>query len=145
MKKFIALFVLMILTACNPFASNDIQIKDAFSYEVPENFPAGAVFMVIDNNTEVDDRMVDFKTDVAGRVELHTMSNTNNIMSMRRVNDYIIPAGQTHELKPGGDHVMLFKMKQALVAGDKYMGIAVFENAGEVPVTIDIKPRNKGK
>lgn len=144
MKKFIILFTVVILTACNPFASKDIEIKDAYGFAIPESFPASAIFMVVKNNTEIDDKMIAFKTDVADKVELHTMSNSNNVMRMRRVNDYTIPAGQTHELKPGGDHVMLFKMNQALVAGEKYTGIAVFENAGEIPVTVTVRPRNQG-
>ena len=125
--------------------SQDIEIKDAYGFEIPESFPASAIFMVIENNTENDDRMIGFKTDVADKVELHTMSNENNIMRMRRVNDYVVAAGGVHELKPGGDHVMLFKMRQGLVAGEKYDGIAVFENAGEIPVTVSIRPRDTDK
>lgn len=145
MKKFIPLFLFVVLAACNPFAAKEMKITDAYSVETPKTFPAAAVFMTIENNTDIDDRMVGFKTDRAARVELHTMDMANDVMRMRRVDDYTIATGESHTLKPGGDHVMLFGMNQGLVEGEAYDGVAVFEKAGEIPVTVTVRPRENKK
>ena len=138
--KLLAFLSLFTLVACNLF-SNEMVIKHAHMMETPKTFPAAAIFMTIKNNTDTDDRMIDFKTDRAGRVELHTMILENDIMRMRRVEGYDIPAGSYHTLKPMADHIMLFDMESDFVAGETFQGIVIFEKAGDVPVTIYIKPR----
>lgn len=111
--------------------------------ETPATFPAGAIYMVIDNHTDTDDRMVDFKTERAGRTELHTMAMDNNVMRMRRVEGYTIPADEMHSLQPMGDHVMVFDMVSDFSAGESFEATAVFEQAGEIPVTVQIRTREK--
>lgn len=109
--------------------------------ETPKTFPAAAIFMTLENHMNTDDRMIDFKTDRAGRIELHTMAMDNDIMRMRQVPHYDVPAGGTHTLKHMADHVMVFDMPSDFVAGEKFEGMAIFENAGEVPVTIAVRSR----
>lgn len=140
--KILILSLALFITACSPF-SNEMVIKHAHMAETLTTFPAAAILMTIKNNTATDDRMVDFKTDRAGRVELHTMKTENDIMRMRRVDGYAVPAGQKHKLKHMGDHIMLFDMTSDFVAGEEFQGTAIFEKAGEIPVLISVKPRDK--
>ena len=140
--KTLILALTLFITACNPF-SNEMVIKHAHMIETPKTFPAAAIFMTIKNNTNTDDRMIDFKTDRAGRVELHTMAMENDIMRMRRVEGYDIPSGDKHTLKHMADHIMLFDMPSDFIEGEKFQGTAFFEKSGEVPVTITVKSRDK--
>lgn len=56
---------------------------------------------------------------VAGVVEIHEMKMEGNVMRMRALPSGLpLPAGQAVELKPGGYHVMLMDLKQALKDGD---------------------------
>lgn len=141
MKTFILALTLFV-TACNPF-SNTMEIKHAHMMETPATFPAAAIFMEIKNNTDTNDRMIDFKTDRAGRVELHTMAMDNDIMRMRRVEGYDVASGESHTLKHMADHIMLFDMTSDFVAGEQFQGTAIFEKSGEIPVTITVQSRDQ--
>lgn len=59
-------------------------------------------------------RLVGVSSPVAGVVEVHEMKMEGGVMKMRAVPALELPAGQTVELKPGGYHVMLMDLKNAL-------------------------------
>ncbi len=62
-------------------------------------------------------RLVGASTPVAGIAEVHEMSMEGDRMRMRAVDELTLPPRQTVELKPGGLHVMLMDLKQALPVG----------------------------
>lgn len=132
------------LFACE-FADN-VTVTDAYMVETPQTFPAAAIFMTVSNRTGDDDRMIDFKTNRAGRVEFHTMEMVNDIMRMRRVDDYVFPSNwdnTVYLLSPGGDHIMVFDMTSDFTAGENFQAVAIFEKSGEVPVTITVRTREE--
>ena len=59
-------------------------------------------------------RLMSVASPVAGVVEVHEMKMEGGVMKMRAVPSLELPAGQTVELKPGGYHVMLMDLKNAL-------------------------------
>jgi len=59
-------------------------------------------------------RLVGVSSPVAGVVEVHEMKMEGGVMKMRAVPALELPAGQPVELKPGGYHVMLMDLKNAL-------------------------------
>lgn len=147
MRKLLFLSVVIIITACNPFQARQggMAIDEAYSFATPKGFAVAAVFMTINNNTDVDDRMIGFRTNRSNKPELHTMVMEGDIMRMRAIDSYDIPSGKSHMLVPGGDHLMLFDMPENLVAGETFDGIAIFEKSGEVPITINVKSRDEMK
>ncbi|MBL8329567.1 MAG: copper chaperone PCu(A)C [Rubrivivax sp.] len=63
--------------------------------------------------------LVSARSPVAGLVEIHEMAMDGNVMRMRALPKGLeLPAGKPVDLKPGGYHVMLMDLKQALNAGD---------------------------
>ena len=67
-------------------ASAHMIIEDA--YARASNKMAGAAFMEIINHSDVDDRLVDVRSDVAKRVQLHTHSeDENGVMKMMHVEE----------------------------------------------------------
>ncbi len=144
--KFVILGIPLLIAGCLP-QKQAVTITDAYSFATPKDFPAAAVFMTVRNTTEAGDRMIKFTADeVSGRTELHTMKMSNNIMRMRRVNEFnIAPNGGTITLKPMSDHVMLFDLKKDMTAGETFEGVAIFEDAGEIPVTVRIRDRDEMK
>lgn len=96
----------------------------------------GAVFLMMHNNTETDDRLVAARADVAERVELHThKESADGVMQMIQIEGGIaMPSGAMHELARGGDHVMLLGLTRELADGDTFPLTLVFETAGEVTV-----------
>jgi copper(I)-binding protein len=108
---------------------------------VPAAKVAGA-FMQLKSAKTV--KLVEVKSPVAGRVELHQMAMEGQTMRMRAVDAIELPAGQTVNLASGGYHVMLFDLKQQLKDGEQVpLTLVVQDAAGKrenVVVTVPVKP-----
>lgn len=133
-----------VLMAGSAFAGG-IMTKDAYARSSRPNAPTGAAFMMLVNHTDQDDRLIDVRSDVAKRVELHThIDKGNGVLQMGEIEGGIaILAGETHMMKRGGDHVMLMGLNQSFVQGETITVIFEFEKAGEVAVEIPIDNERK--
>lgn len=96
----------------------DLRIEDAMARAVPPTAKMSAAFMTLTNNADTDLAVISAESSVAKAVELHNNTMTDGKMKMRQVNQIDLPANQTTELKPGGQHVMLIGLKRALVEGE---------------------------
>ena len=96
----------------------DLNIEDAMARAVPPTAKMSAAFMTLTNNADTDLAVIGAESSVAKAVELHNNRMTDGKMKMRQVNQIDLPANQTTELKPGGQHVMLIGLKRALVEGE---------------------------
>lgn len=125
--------------------ADGIMIKDPYARSSGPTAVTGAAFMGIMNHSDTDDRLIAARSDVAARVEIHThLEDANGVMRMVEVKDGIaIPAGGMAMLQRGGDHVMLMGLNQALGQGDAISVTLVFENAGELDVTIPVDLERK--
>lgn len=119
-----------------------IHVHDAYARN--SGVGSGAVFFTIHNNTQTDDRLVGARTEVAERAELHTHVEEDGVMKMVAIEGGIaLPFGEMHELKRGGDHVMLMGLKQELKDGDSFPLTLVFEHYPEM--TFDVVVDNARK
>jgi len=123
-----------------PAFADGIMIHDAYARASAAMSQSGAAFMEIMNQTDVDDRLIEARSEVAQRVELHThLEDANGVMRMMEVEEgFAIPAGGSHALARGGDHVMFLGLNQPFEHGDEIEVTLVFEQAGEMTVTIPI-------
>lgn len=64
-------------------------------------------------------QLVGVSTPVAGVAEIHEMKMDGDVMKMRAMPSLVLPAGKTVELKPGGIHLMLMDLKQAIAKDSK--------------------------
>jgi len=62
-----------------------------------------------------------------------------DVMSMVPVPSLEIPTGGEVTLKPGGYHVMLIDLQQALSVGDTIEVTLIFQNAGRVTFQAEIR------
>ena len=75
--------VLAAICVAGPVLAGDIAVSDAYARAAMPGAKSGAVFMVIENDGDSDDRLVAARTDVAMRVELHThRQDANGVMQM---------------------------------------------------------------
>jgi len=84
-------------------------------------------------------RVVAASSPVAGIVEIHEMQMQGDVMRMRAIPALELPAGKAVGLKPGGYHVMLMDLKQALKAGDTVSVKLVIEGADKQRETVEVK------
>lgn len=138
------------LTLAGAAMAGGMMVEDAYARVSTKMSASGAAFMQIMNDTGADDRLIDVRSDVAERVELHThQGDANGVMKMVHVEEgFAVPAGEVHMLKRGGDHVMFLGLTQTLHHGDVVPLTLVFEKAGEinveVPVDLERKPGHGG-
>jgi copper(I)-binding protein len=123
-----------------PAFADGIMVHDPYARASAMMSQSGAAFMEIMNQTDTDDRLIAARSDVAQRVELHThQEDANGVMRMIHVEEgFAIPAGGSHALARGGDHVMFLGLNQPFEHGDEIEVTLVFEQAGEMTVTIPI-------
>ena len=79
-----------------------------------------AAFGTLVNEGEEDLTLTAATTDVAGEVELHeTVAGDGGAMTMQeKEGGFVIPAGGSHELAPGGDHLMLMGLAREVKPGE---------------------------
>lgn len=127
--------------------ADGILIKDPYARSSGANAASGAAFMGILNQTNTEDRLIAARSDIAARVEIHThIEDSNGVMRMVEVKDgIVVPANGMAMLQRGGDHVMFMGLTQSLAQGDEVNVTLVFENAGEIEVTIPVDLERKPK
>ncbi|SDD09104.1 copper chaperone PCu(A)C [Ruegeria marina] len=120
--------------------AGDIIIDDAYARSAGAHAKAGAAFMVIHNSGDTDDRLMDVRSDVSARVELHTHKiNDQGVAQMMHVPEgFVIPAGGMHALARGGDHVMFMGIKAPFEQGAMVPLTLLFEKAGEIEIEVPV-------
>lgn len=111
-----------------------VTVSNAWLRATPGGATVGAAFLEIKTAPDVADALLSASSPAAGRVEIHTHIKDGDVMKMRRVERLQLEAGKAHILRPGGDHVMLFDLKQPLREGDTVKLTLTFEKAGAIDV-----------
>lgn len=129
-----------------PAFGADIVVKDAYARASSPVAKTGAAFMVFENTGDTDDQLIDARSNVSKKTELHTHIDAGGgVMQMRRVEGgFAIPAHGTHLLARGGDHVMMMGLTQPLKQGDVVTLTLVFEKAGEMVIDVPVDLERKG-
>ncbi|MBN6050443.1 copper chaperone PCu(A)C [Nonomuraea sp. RK-328] len=77
-----------------------------------------AAFGTLVNPTDSDITIVSGSTPLSSRVELHEVVDSGGKMVMRpKEGGIVVPARGTHELRPGGDHIMLMEVTKEVEPG----------------------------
>jgi copper(I)-binding protein len=121
------------------FTVRNLTIVEPWSRALPPNAPNGAAYFRVENSGGESDRIVSARTDIADTVEIHMHEMDGGMMKMRRVESVEVPAGGEARFKPHGLHLMLFGLKEPLAGGTSYALTVVFEKAGELDVSVDVK------
>jgi len=120
------------------YTLGSLKIERPWTRATPRSAPVAGGYLKITNNGAVADRLVGGSFDLAGKVEVHEMSDVGGMMRMRQLAAGLeIPAGQSVELRPGGYHLMFMDLKQGIVAGQNVKGALVFEKAGRIEVEFE--------
>ena len=127
---------LLAITA-TAWAQTTVKVEDAWVRGTVATQKATGAFMRLTPSTNA--RLVEANSPVAGVVEIHEMVLEKDIMKMRQIPGLDLAAGRTMELKPGGYHVMLMDLKQALKGGEQVPITLVFEDDAKKRFTQDIK------
>jgi hypothetical protein len=98
-------------------AADLVQVMEPWAKATVPGQKVGGVYMEIVARENL--RLTGVKSAVAETAQVHQMKMENGMMRMRAAPFLELPAGKTVKLEPGGYHIMLFDIKQSLVAGQK--------------------------
>ena len=113
-----------------------ITITEAYARST--NPSAGAAFMTIANSGASDCVLAAVTTPVSPRAELHTHREEAGVMKMLRIDTITVPAGGSHALQRGGDHVMFLDTPQPITEGQALSMTLDFGECGTVPLTVPV-------
>jgi copper(I)-binding protein len=136
----IVLIAALALTACGAASTGpQIRVEDAWARPVPSAGGNGAVFMRLVNAGNAPDQLVGAESPAAGTVEVHQTTMEEGVMKMEHIPGLEIPAGGETVLEPGGYHVMLIGVSQALSPGDSLPLTLRFEKSGEMTMDVEVR------
>jgi copper(I)-binding protein len=118
-----------------------LDIREPWARATVPGQANGAGYLEVGNTGAASDRLVAVRSDAAEKVEVHTMTMEGGTAQMRPVEGGLeVPAGGKVTLAPGGYHLMFVKLKAPFAAGGSVPVVLTFEKAGEVAVTLPVRP-----
>lgn len=94
----------------------------------------GVVYLTVTANGSAD-TLTGVSSPVAKKAELHESFEENGVMKMRPIAALHVARGTPLMLKPGGYHIMLIGLSEALHEGDHFPLTLQFAKAGAITVT----------
>lgn len=138
-KIILSAITLAVFTLIGSLAHADsIKIHDPYMFSSRPNAPTSAAFMTIHNHSDHADHLLDVRSDIAARTQLHSHEmNAEGVLQMTHMADGFEMAPHSElRLSRGGNHVMFMGMKAPLIDGETLEITLVFEIAGEVVVQV---------
>ena len=113
-----------------------VDVKDAWVRSTVPGQKGTGAFMKL--TAKEGTKLVGVSSPVAGVGEVHEMKMDGDVMKMRAIPSIDLPAGKAVELKPGGYHVMLMDLKQALPKDSKIPLTLMFKDAKGVESKLEL-------
>ena len=135
----LALALLAAQVLAHNHEKGDIQIRHPWSRATPPGASVAVAYMEIRNTGKQADRLLSVTSAVAQRVEMHLTEREGEVMKMREVKTFDIPARERYTLRPGGAHMMLVDLKQPLKKGERFAMRLCFERAGELEIELEVQ------
>ncbi len=147
MKKLLSLLAAVFITAstltgtamAHDHKAGALTIMHPWARATAKTAKTGAAYLMISNAGSMADKLIDVKSDVARKTQIHLSSMQNGMMKMEHVDGVAIPAGGMAELKPGGYHIMFMGLKAPLAMDGEFPLTLVFEKSGEVTVNVIVQ------
>jgi copper(I)-binding protein len=119
----------------------DIAVSDVWVRQPAEGQTLSAAYGVIANNGDADVTLVGGSASIDATVEIHeTLMGDDGTMQMQEREDgFVIPAGGTFTLEPGGPHIMMLDIDPADFGGEIEVTM-IFDDGTELTVTAPVRP-----
>ncbi|MFI6574241.1 copper chaperone PCu(A)C [Nocardiopsis sp. NPDC050513] len=127
--------------AAEATAADGFEITDPWIKAVSQEEGMTGVFGEISNTSGSEMTIVAAEADGADTVELHEVSMEGTDATMSEVEGgFVIPAGETYTLEPGGYHIMLMQLTQDLEAGNELTVTVEFADGSTASFDAAIRP-----
>jgi copper(I)-binding protein len=121
-------------------ASGEISLSVTDPWVKAADSGMTAAFGTLVNDGDVDVTVVSASSDVSAMVELHETVDDGGSMTMQqKEGGFTVPAGGSHELAPGGDHLMVMDLSRALEPGEDVTLTLTVDDGTTVEVRATVK------
>ena len=127
------------------YTLGDLQIRHPWARATPPGATVAAGYLEVRNSGAQPDRVVGASTPAAERVEFHIEMREGDVVKMREVKDFEVPARQRLALHPAGSHLMIVGLKQPLVKGARVPLTLRFERGGELKIELEVQSLDSRK
>lgn len=134
MKKLVFFFLFMTNIYAEP-----IEISDAVVRLIPPVSKTTAMFFKLKNNFKTELTLIKVESDISDNIEIHHMKMENGKMEMRSLPNFTFKPNEESLFKSGGNHIMIFNLKRALIKNEKIKFKFSFDNKTDVMVDAIIK------
>jgi copper(I)-binding protein len=122
-------------------AEPSLQVESPWVFAVPPGTKDTAAFMTLVNTGKVPVRVTGGSTDAAARLVPMVTTQADGRLGMKDVPSIAIPAGGRATLAPGGDHLMLYDLKQPLKPGGNVRIVLTLESGGTLTLNALVAKR----
>lgn len=137
--------VAMLAPACTstetreaPAMASSVTFDDPWARAVDSGMTA--MFGTLTNAGGHEVRIVGGESPVAGVVEIHEITADGGTRVMRpKEGGIAIAADSSHDLAPGGDHLMLMDLREPIRPGADVAITITFEDGSTLPVTAQVR------
>lgn len=138
--------LLLLLSGCggepeteSPGLSGEITISEAWARPAALG-RVTAVYLRGENGSTEADTLISVSSDVAVLSEMHeSYEQEGGMAGMREVTSVPLPPAATIVMEPGGLHVMLMQLRQALNPGDEIVLTLHFARSGEMDIPVIVR------
>jgi hypothetical protein len=131
-------WLMLLALAASPVCAQ-VSVEQPWSRATPPGSKIGVGFMQLKNAGAAAERVVGVTSPLAGRVEMHVTTREGDVMRMRQVESFDVPAGGSFDLKPGGAHLMLVDLHRPFKQGEKVPLTLKLEKGGELKVELTVE------
>lgn len=116
-----------------------LVIEDAWIVEAPPVSKVMVAYLTIKNTGSKELEIIRAESEIYSSIEFHETRHENDMARMIRHESLVIPTDTSLQLKPGGQHLMLFNPTKALKAGDCVEVVFTLKDGSTVSIDISVK------
>jgi copper(I)-binding protein len=120
---------------------NVIGVMNAWVRDTDSKAKVNAAYMTLTNQSQVPVKLVRLESRDYEKIEIHEMTSVDGMMSMREVNELVIPAQGDFRFAPGGYHLMLKEPQRDLSTGQKVDVTFTFDSGKQQTVSVIVANR----
>ena len=139
MSRSLVLLSLSFIFAISPALASDVSVIDPYVRAVPPGQTVSAAFLQFENSSDKPRSLINATSDVSRVVELHSHVHENGMMKMRQVESIEIPANGKTVLQPGGLHIMLIGLHDALKIDQKVAITLEFKDGSKQAIEAPVR------
>lgn len=133
-RAFLPLTTLAALAACSPpppaTPPGPVQVSAAICRPTPKGRDVTGCYVTL--MAAANDRLVSVSSPRAREGQIHEMKAEGGMMKMSELpNGLPLPEGSAVQLKPGGNHIMLYGLDGPLTTGDTVSVTLTFEHSAQ--------------